>query len=147
MEYITSRGFTLPESAEEFSDSVWFNLWRYRLWPYRELLVGDILYWYETPSQGIVWKSRVAEIDRFVYDSKKALQNRLEARFGPFDTTQSYFVNSPEDGYCLAYKAIPLERVSLPKPQGFRFPQQGWLAIDDDVASSWLGINQEPSTT
>jgi len=102
MKYLTSRGFTLPESAEEFSDSVWFNLWRYRLWPYRELLVGDILYWYETPSQGIVWKSRVAEIDRFVYDSKKALQNRLEARFGPFDTTQSDFVNSPEDGYCLA---------------------------------------------
>jgi predicted restriction endonuclease len=28
--------------------------------------------------------------------------------------------------------------MSLPKPGGFRFPQQGWLRVDDDVASRWL---------
>jgi hypothetical protein len=138
MEYITSRGYRLPESSEDFADSLWFNLWRNRLWPYTELVVGDTLYWYESPSRRIVWKSRVADVDRFSYDSKETAQNRLEARFGPFDTTQSYFVNSPEEGYCLAYKAIPLDRVSLPKPDDFRLPHQGWLRIDDDVASRWL---------
>ncbi len=42
MEYITSRGFALPESADDFASLLWFNLWRLKLWPYRELAVGDI---------------------------------------------------------------------------------------------------------
>ena len=33
MEYIASRGFTLPESADDFASHLWFNLWRVRLWP------------------------------------------------------------------------------------------------------------------
>lgn len=139
MEYITSRGFTLPKTADGFADSLWFNLWRYKLWPYKELIVGDALYWYESPSRRIVWKSRLAEVDRFPYESKEALQSRLEARFGPFDTAQSYFVDAAEEGYCLAYKATPLDRLSLPKPDDIRFPQPGWLQVDDDIASSWLG--------
>jgi hypothetical protein len=138
MEYITSRGFTLPESPEEIASGFWFNLWRINLWPYRELVVGDTLYWYESPSKSIVWKSRVADIDRFRYDSKQAAQARLRARFGDFDTNQPYFVESPAHGYCLAWIVVPLQRVSLPKPDALRFPRQGWLRVDDDVASEWL---------
>lgn len=138
MEHITSRGFTLPKSADEFADRFWFNLWRINLWPYRELIVGDILYWYESPSKCIVWKSRVVDVDRFFYDSREAVQKRLRGRFGDFDTTQPYFVESPEEGYCLAWKVAPLQRVSLPKPDTLRFPGQGWLRVDQDIASRWL---------
>ena len=138
MEYITSRRFTLPDLANEFADSVWFNLWRIRLWPYRELVVGDILYWYESPSKCIVWRSRVTDVDRFFYDSKKAVRERLRARFGDFDTTQPYFVKAPEQGYCLAYEVTPLGRLRLPKPDALRFPQHGWLRVDNHIASRWL---------
>jgi hypothetical protein len=138
MECITSRGFRLPESADELADGYWFNLWRYKLWPYRELVVGDILYWYESPSQCIVWKTRVADVDRFCYDSKEAVRNWLEARFGSLDAAQPYFVESAEEGYCLAWEVIALQKMSLHKPDGFRFPQQGWLRVNDDIASGWL---------
>ena len=138
MEYVTSRGFTLPESADEFASRFWFNLWRINLWPYRELVIGDILYWYESPSRCIVWKSRVIDVDRFFYDSKEIVQDRLKARFGDFDTDQPYFVESPKQGYCFVWKVIPLQRVSLPKPNDLRFPRQGWLHVDDDIASMWL---------
>lgn len=138
MDYITSRGFTLPESADEFASRFWFNLWRINLWPYRELVIGDILYWYESSSRCIVWKSRAVDVDRFSYDSKRILQDRLEARFGNFDTDQPYFIESPEQGYCLVWKVTPLLRVSLPKPDNLQFPRQGWLRVDKDIASMWL---------
>jgi hypothetical protein len=41
--YVTSRGFRLPKTPQEMSDSVWFNLWRTGLWPYKDLQQGDIL--------------------------------------------------------------------------------------------------------
>ena len=128
----------LPESANDLADRFWFNLWRRKLWPYRELIVGDTLYWYESPTKNIVWKSRVTDVERFFYDSKKAVKKRLKARFGDFDTTQPYFAEAPEQGYCLAWKVAPLQRMSLPKPDTLRFPRQGWRRVDDDIASMWL---------
>ena len=56
---VTSRGFSLPDSQTEMSDELWFNLWQSRLWPYYELREGDELYWYESPSKAIVWRTRV----------------------------------------------------------------------------------------
>lgn len=142
MEYITSRGFILPKSADDFANRPWFNLWRIKLWPYRELVTDDILYWYESPTRYIVWKSRVVDVDRFFYPSHRALQERLEARFGKFDTNQPYFLESPEQGYCLVWKAVPLQRVRLPKPADLRFPRQGWLRVDNDIATRWLNQSE-----
>lgn len=138
MEYVTSRGFALPESAEEFADSFWFNLWHIKLWPYRELVVGDLLYWYESPSKRIVWKSRITDLDRFPYDNKDAARDRLISRFGDFDPAQPYFVEAPEQGYCFVWKVMPLQRINLPKPGDLRFPRQGWLRVDDEIAIKWL---------
>jgi hypothetical protein len=78
------------------------------------------------------------DVDRFFYDSREIVQERLRGRFGDFDTTQLYFVESPEEGYCLAWKVASLQRVSLPKPDTLRFPGQGWLRIDENIASRWL---------
>jgi hypothetical protein len=138
MECVTSRSFKLPESSEEFASSLWFNLWSKRLWPYAEVDIGDTLYWYESPCRTIVWKSRVAEIDRFGYDSKRTLEGKLISEWGPFDTTQPYFVDASEHGYCLVYRVLPLQRLNLSKPEDFKFPQLGWLRVDVGVARMWL---------
>ncbi|MCX7608456.1 MAG: hypothetical protein N2049_04465 [Anaerolineales bacterium] len=138
MMYITSRRFILPKSKDEFSNYFWFNLWRIKLWPYRELTNGDILYWYESPTRCIIWKSFVVDVDKFFYSSYKALQERLEVRFGELDADQSYVLKSPEQGYCLVWRAVPLQKVRLPKPADLRFPAQGWLRVDNDIASRWL---------
>jgi len=142
MEYITSRGFALPKAANDFSNDFWFNLWHRKLWPYRELVRGDILYWYESPAKRIVWKSQVNEIDRFSYENKEVVKNKPESRFGKFDLSQPYFVAAPEQGYCLAWKVTSLQQVDLVKPKYLRFPQQGWLQVDDEVAKNWLSQNE-----
>ena len=144
MEYITSRGFVLPQTVDDFSSRFWFNLWLRKLWPYVELVKGDILYWYELPTGCIVWKSQISEIDRFSYENKTIAKNRLEARFGKFDLSQSYFESAPDHGYCLAWKVIPIQKVDLVKPKQLRFPQQGWLRVDDEIANDWL--SQSKST-
>lgn len=137
MAYITSRGFRLPESAQEMTNRFWFNMWQRKIWPYQELVVGDILYWYESPSKCIVWKTRVSNIDRFQYKNKDAAGQRLKERFGYFNKNDPYYIDAPAKGFCLAWTIRPLRRMNMPKPADFRFPHQGWLRIDDKITTKW----------
>ena len=82
MAYITSRGFLLPRTAVEMDDSIWFNLWRNKLWPYHALQPGDELYWYESPSKRIVWRTRVSQVEAFSYSDLDFALDRLDAAFG-----------------------------------------------------------------
>ncbi len=81
MAYITSRGFLLPRTAVEMDDSIWFNLWRKKLWPYHLLQPGDQLYWYESPSKRICG-DRVPEVEAFSYSDLDFALDRLDAAFG-----------------------------------------------------------------
>jgi hypothetical protein len=65
MSLVTSRNYIPPDDPDAFSNGLWFNLWTKKLWPYNELEPGDTLYWYESPSKCIVWKSRVVGVLRF----------------------------------------------------------------------------------
>ncbi len=147
MEYITSRGHEIPNNVVEFEADLRFHLWRNKLWPYQELVIGDILYWYETPSQSIVWKSKVVDVERFPYNNKDEVRRKLIERFHNFDETESYFVKSPETGYCLALKVRAVERVNFHKPTNILFPQQGWLKINDDIVKRWLVQAEEADET
>jgi hypothetical protein len=100
--------------------------------------MGDIVYWYETPSQSIVWKSKLSDVLRFEYKSKQEAKQKLISQFGDFDESQDYFVNGPTQGYCIGFKVKVIEKLSLPKPRGLRFPQQGWLRVDAEIAKTWL---------
>jgi hypothetical protein len=144
VEYITSRGFRLPETAGEMAVPSWFNLWTRRLWPYHELVPGDVLYWYERPRQRLVWRTRVVDVERFPYASKAAALDRLRAWFGRLDFVEPYRSQAPEEGVCLAYKVHAAERFVVPKPEGFRFPQLGWLRGADGDARRWLGRSPLP---
>lgn len=104
----------------------------------QEIIIGDILYIYETPSQAILWKSSIKKIVKFSYDSKRILRETLISELGLFDETSSYYVNAKEHGYCFAFKVTPLRKMRLAKPKTLRFPQQGWLRVDQDVALGWL---------
>ncbi|GEM_PF-923549 len=138
MEYITGRVFRLSESAEEFARPCRYNLWRAKLWPYEELVAGDVLYWYESRTGCIVWKSKVTQVERFRYRSKEEVRARLEEVFGEtFDADEAYYVKAPDHGYCLAYRVAPLERLRVPKPSNTRFPRQGWLRVEEAVTRGW----------
>lgn len=144
MEYITSRRYTLPASAHEFRHQCWLNLWRRREWPYSRLMPGDILYWYETPTRVFVWKSRVARVERFPYTDKSNALATMEAAFGyEVDRTQPYFVDGPDQGYCLAYTVDSMERLCLPRPDGVVLPRLGWMRIDDEATRGWVSCGRD----
>ena len=128
--FVTSKKFKLPN----IDNLVYFNMWQKKLWPYDELIINDILYWYEQPTGMLVWKSVVTNVDRFEYTIKKDVEDRLK-KFGNF-AKDEYYENASEEGYCLAYIVSPIARLALPKPTGFKLPQLGWLR-EKQIPSSW----------
>ena len=142
--FITSRGYSIPEDWAEFQQAFWFNMWQKRMWPYNEVDVGNTLYWYDSQSQRVVWKSEISELDRFEYATKQELHNRLIDRFAEDPATDPYYADKSEQGYCIAFKVTPLQKLDLPKPDGFKFPQGGWLRGDDEAAQSWLSLAGKP---
>jgi len=136
MEYIVSRPFSLPTSPDELAGRLWFNLWRNKLWPYERLVPGDTLYWYETKKAQIVWQSEVSSVNRFRYENKRVVQERL--RLDDTEMVQPYVVSAHESGYCLAWEVHPMQALSLPKPADFQFQRNGWVEVDEDIAQEWL---------
>jgi len=136
--YVTSRRFALPTSIEELAGRLWFNLWQQRLWPYREVDVGDTLYWYDPTARAIVWNTTVRDVDRFKYESKEQLRSRLHERFGEDPVDDPYYAQAANQGYCIAYKVTPVEQLNLPKPTDYGLPRLGWLQCKDPEAQAWL---------
>jgi len=137
MEYVISRP-ELPESSEELSADLYFNLWEKKNWPYSKLQQGDILYWYEVHRKCIVWKSRTIEVERFSYKDKNHLRKTLESLFGAYKENHPYVTHASGSGYCLAYKIEPLRKLNIPKPKDIPFPRLGWLETSDPLAKEWL---------
>lgn len=133
MEYITSRSFTLPEESKELEKSDWFNMWTKQLFPYKELLIGDILYWYDSTKSAIVWKTKVTEIVRFPYNSKQEIISNFKDV-----SNENYFKTRADEGFFISYKIAVIERVSFNKPDNYRFPHLGWVRIDKQIAEKWL---------
>lgn len=138
MEYITSRGFELPTDQTEMENFDWFNMWSNRNFPYYELIVGDTLYWFDTTAQKLVWKTEVVKVDRFPYSDKQEIFDRYPNSLG-----LKYYDSRPDSGYFVGYKVKVIENLDLEKPTGFRFPQLGWLRVDNEIASTWF--NRQPT--
>ena len=133
MEYITSRGFKLPTDQSEMEDADWYNMWNNKNFPYYELIVGDILYWFDSTIQKLVWKTQIVTINRFPYVDKQEVFNRFPNSFG-----SKYHESRPDSGYFVGYKVKVIEKIYLDKPTGFRFPQLGWIRVDNEIASTWF---------
>ncbi len=138
MEYIASRPYELPTSPADLKLEFFFNLWGKRFWPYKELEVGDLLYWYWSTTKTLVWSSRTIDVDRFPYQDKSSLRSKLEQRFGAFDPSQEYFVRGTDSGFCLAYRVEAIRPLARPKPDHIRFPQLGWLKIETPDIHKWV---------
>lgn len=136
MEYITSRGFSIPTNQKEMEQSNWFNMWKRKNFPYSELLAGDILYWYETKTQKLVWKTIISSVERYPYANKKNVFEKYENPYG-----SNYYPSRPERGYFVGYKVKVIERLDISKPKGFIFPQLGWLKVSEKVALDWFKRN------
>ncbi|MBN8693015.1 MAG: HNH endonuclease [Bacteroidetes bacterium] len=136
MEYITSRGYELPSDKDEMENADWFNMWRNRNFPYTELLSGDTLYWFDTINQKLVWKTEVVSVDRYPYADKKKIFHRFKKSLG-----HEYYESRPTKGYFVGYKIKVVKKIDIDKPKGFKFPQLGWLRVDNSVSNLWFNRN------
>jgi hypothetical protein len=118
--------------------SPWFNLWQRRLWPYRELQPGDTLYWYDATEHAVVWESRVSRVERFEYNSKEAVRQRLREVFNDPGLSHPYLDKAADHGYCVAFRVDQVRPMRVPRPDGYRFPQEGWLRCDDEAVQEWV---------
>jgi len=141
--FLVSRGFELPKDEDTMKNNLWFSLWSRKQWPFDKLDIGDFIYWYETPSKKIVWKTCVDILEKFEYKTKGELAERLISCFGEVDFSQSYYVNAPEKGYCLAWKVKPILEVNIPKPPELSVPQLGWLQVDEETISELLSLEKQ----
>lgn len=137
LRFVTSRGNELPTTEDE-TGWQWFNLWASKLWPYSEVLTGSSLYWYDAIQKAIVWKTRVADALQFPYASKQEARARLLDWNHKDPADDPYFINAKDSGYCLAYRVIPVQRLLVPKPADFKFPQTGWLRATEPSAANWM---------
>ncbi|MFQ5817662.1 MAG: hypothetical protein ACE5H2_06885 [Terriglobia bacterium] len=134
MAYITSRRDELPSSRKEMEGSTWYNMWKRKLWPYRELVEGDLVYWYESRNKRVVWVSRLNRIERFQYRNKEQAARRIEKRLDGVNRNERYYKKGPARGYCLAYKVLVVKKINLPKPYGVAFRRSGWERVNE----KWL---------
>lgn len=133
MEFITSKGVALPKDQEGIETEEWFNIWEKRNFPYKELLEGDILYWFDTIQQQLVWKTRVVQVERFPYGDKNELYKKYHNSM-----TLDYFKSRPEKGYFLHYRVQVIEKLNIPKPK-YSFSQLGWERMDEENYKRWFG--------
>jgi hypothetical protein len=136
--FITSRGYKIPDDWEGLQQKLWFNMWQNFKWPYDEVWEGNVLFWYDSKSRAIVWKSKITKLDKFEYSTKQEMRERLIKTFDEDPANDPYFAQKANSGYCIAFKVTALERLNLAKPEGFKFPQLGWLRRSDPIAREWL---------
>jgi hypothetical protein len=136
MEFITSRSdqMNIPQDKQGMEKNNWFNMWKRKNFPYNELVVGDILYWFNTKSQKLVWKTKVVEVNRSIYLDKKDIFSQFN---DSMDTR--YYEKRPDTGYLLHYKVHIIKKLNIPKPKGLKFPQLGWIRLDESKSLVWLG--------
>src|SRR3989338_5271962 len=111
MAYITSRKDELPKSAQGLSKATWYDMWRRRHWPYGELVLGDLLYWYDPRNKRIIWRTHLKKLERFRYSNKAAARRRIERKIGTVDPAEPYYRRRPEKGYCIAFKVGRVRKV------------------------------------
>jgi hypothetical protein len=112
-------------------------MWMKKNWPYRELAPDDVIFWYETPTRKVVWQSQVSRVETFPYATKADAQHKLETLFQAFDVNQPYFAEAPSEGYCLAWKTDPIERLDIARPDSFQLPMIGWARVDGALKRLW----------
>jgi hypothetical protein len=136
MEFITSRK-KLTTDSDEMEKEYRFHMWATKRFPYSNLLPGDILYWFDSTEQKIVWKTNVTVVNREHYFDKQIIFNRY-----PNSVSSDFKESRSDDGFFIGYKVKVIEKLNIDKPFGFRFPNDGWRRIDDDVALLWFGKTQ-----
>lgn len=142
MEYIISKNISLPEDISGMERPDWFNMWKNKQFPYRNLEMGDFLYWYDTKKKSLVWKSIVVKIERQEYSDKRQITEKYRS-----PSNDEYLGAAPNKGYFLLYNVKIVKKINVPKPL-YDFARLGWEEFDIENKKRWFnGLEPEDKTT
>ena len=121
-DYLVSR-------KEDFSDvqvdeeMVRFNIWKNRMWPYRDVEQGDKINLFSTNSRKIEVISEIIDLVKEKFESKEELTKLLEANGGSID--DPYVTEEKENqGYLILYRLKVLKKTEMPLE--ITLKQLGW---------------------
>jgi len=143
MEFIISKGRSLPKDPLGMESEHWFNMWPTRMWPYSRLIGGDILYWFDSNENRLVWKTEVVEVIRYHYTDKNKIREKYKDSM-----PEEYYNKARSSGYFLYYPIKVLEKIDIPKPDNYKFSKLAWERVDKENSKRWFNVLQvEDQTT
>lgn len=144
MEFIISKGNEeLPKEQGAMENLPRFNMWETRKWPYKQLLKGDIIYWFDKNENKLVWKTEVLDVVREYYSNKNQIEKKYRDAM-----TDEYFNQRSNEGYLLHYPIKVLQRIDIPRPNQFVFDRLGWESLDsNEKFSRWFNTSIKDDET
>lgn len=130
MKFLSSRIWHAPDTPDPFlQGSLWcFHTWERRQWPWFLLTNGDTLYLMHRTRGQIEWDTRVRQVKRCSYTSRRtALAILDEWTDGRREDGLSLLRTAPSEGFLLAFECVPRRRLELRRPRWLVLPRLGWI--------------------
>ena len=142
MEFIISKQ-NIPDCKSEMEAHPWFNMWKTRKPPYKDLVKGDILYFFDTEKEQLIWKTKITKLIRKSYSDKEDLFEKYS-----FHMKQQYYESRSKKGYILDYSIEVLQKINVPKPANHKLDRLGWEKLDNKKFLQWFSTfpNEEDTT-
>lgn len=144
MEYIVSRKGINTDQINS-KGHYYYNIWSRRLHPYREVVRGDIIYWFDSKDRFIKLITKVDLVERSPFNNESELISFLKANFGEIDPREKYFRDyfaNYQKGFCIAYRTVlikPWEK----RLSKLKMPHYGWQTLDS-YSKKYLLELEEP---
>ena len=131
-EYITSRPERFPESQSELENVLVYNMWKKIVFPsFHNLKLGDVIYWYDSMSQEIKWKTQIISVHKMKYNDKAEIKKIFTQL--PLKPDKKYFDKAANKGVFLGYTVQVINQLSVKLPQGFKMHNSGWKRVAPEI--------------
>lgn len=130
MKFLCSRIWHAPDEPDPFLDgALWcFHTWERRQWPWFLLTQGDTLYLLHRGLGRITWETRVRQVKRCAYTSRRTALGILEEwTGGRRESAPSILKSAPSTGSLLAFECVPRRQLAIPRPRWLSLPRTGWV--------------------
>jgi hypothetical protein len=130
VKFLCSRIWRSPDAPDPFLQGpLWcFHAWERRQWPWFLLTSGDTLYLLDRTEGQISWETRVRQVKRCAYTSRRtALEVLEEWTGGRRENGISFLRSAPSAGFLLAFETVPKRQLAIPRPRWLSLPRLGWI--------------------
>lgn len=131
----------IPATVADFDGAYWYAVWDRPVPSPHDLLPGGTVYLADEAGT-IVWETTVTDMVAIPYESSEMLREYLAKRWGL--RASPINGNDPCPGYCMAWRAEPVERLDLVVPEGLE-PLETWASTRhlDEAERTLRGLRDE----